>query len=75
MGLSSIFLLLLITIISLFGYLILSLNDSIVLVDFLFYDLDISLGVILLISFLVGVLVTISLEIIYFLRNRDDKGE
>ena len=75
MGLSSIFLLLLITIISLFGYLILSLNDSIVLVDFLFYDLDISLGVILLISFLVGVLVTISLEIIYFLRNRNDKGE
>ena len=75
MGWSSIFLLLLIVITSLFSYLILNLNTSVVLVDLLFYDLEISLGMILLIFFLVGFIVTISLEIIYFLRNKGDKDE
>tara|TARA_B100000959_G_scaffold32926_1_gene31386 strand:+ start:1395 stop:1622 length:228 start_codon:yes stop_codon:yes gene_type:complete len=75
MGWSSIFLLLLIVITSLFSYLILNLNTSVVLVDLLFYDLEISLGMILLIFFLVGFIVTISLEIIYSLRNKGDKGE
>ncbi len=75
MGWSSIFLLLFIAITSLFSYLILNLNTSVVLVDLLFYDLEISLGMILLIFFLVGFIVTISLEIIYSLRNKGDKGE
>lgn len=75
MGWSSIFLLLLIVITCLFCYLILNLNTSVVLVDLLFYDFEISLGMILLIFFLVGFIVTIGLEIIYSLRNKGDKGE
>ncbi len=70
MGWSSVLLLLVITIISLLSYLILNLNSDIILVDLLFYDLEISLGMILLIFLLVGFIFSIILESVYFLRKR-----
>ena len=66
MGWSSVLLLLFIVIVSLFGYLILNLNTNVVPVDLLFYDLETRLGIILLVFFLIGFLVSITLEIIYF---------
>ena len=70
MGWSSVLLLLVITIISLLSYLILNLNSDIILVDLLFFDLEISLGMILLIFLLVGFIFSIILESVYFLRKR-----
>ena len=75
MGWSSVLLLLFIVIVSLFGYLILNLNTNVVPVDLLFYDLETRLGIILLVFFLIGFLVSITLEIIYFFSKKSDKSD
>ncbi len=75
MGWSSVLLLLFIVIVSLLGYLILNLNTNVVPVDLLFYDLETRLGIILLVSFLIGFLVSITLEIIYFFTKKSDKSD
>jgi len=75
MGWSSVLLLLFIVIVSLLGYLILNLNTNVVPVDLLFYDLEIRLGMILLVFFLIGFLVSITLEIIYFFTKKSDKSD
>tara|TARA_Y100000741_G_scaffold31468_1_gene22336 strand:+ start:169 stop:396 length:228 start_codon:yes stop_codon:yes gene_type:complete len=75
MGWSSVLLLLFIVIVSLLGYLILNLNTNVVPVDLLFYDLEIRLGMILLVFFLIGFLVSITLEIIYFFSKKSDKSD
>jgi len=56
-----------------FCLLVLSLNNSIVHIDLLFYEIDISLGFALIISFLVACLITVFLEIIYFLSKKRNK--
>ena len=73
MSFSFVFLLILIALIIMFCLLVLSLNNSIVHIDLLFYEIDISLGFALLISFLVGCLITVFLEIIYFLNKKRNK--
>jgi len=75
MGWSSVLLLLFIVIVSLLGYLILNLNTIVVPVDLLFYDLETRLGIILLVFFLIGFLVSITLEIIYFFTKKSDKSD
>ncbi len=75
MGWSSVLLLLFIVIVSLLGYLILNLNTNVVPVDLLFYDLETRLGIILLVFFLIGFLVSITLEIIYFFTKKSDKSD
>ena len=59
----------------LFGFLVLSLNTGIIQLDLLFFDLDISIGTALLIFFLAGFLVTLTLEVIYFLTSRRKSNE
>jgi len=54
-------------------YLLLNLNNSIVTVDLLFYELEIKLGVALISSFLLGSFVTAILEIVYFSVNKKGK--
>ena len=70
MNWSTISLLLFSTVIVLLCYLLLNLNTDIVRIDLLFLELEISLGLILLLFFLIGLLVTIFLEVIYFTRRR-----
>ena len=69
------FLVLLSFIILLSGYLILNLNSEIVLFDFLFNEIEISLGVLLLSFFLLGSLVSLILEMIYFYRRNKNKNK
>jgi uncharacterized integral membrane protein len=69
------FLVLLSFIILLSGYLILNLNSEIVLFDFLFNEIEISLGVLLLSFFLLGSLVSLILEMIYFYRKNKNKNK
>ena len=75
MGWHTIFLLILITLTGLFSFLILSLNSSIVIVDLLFYEIEIRLGSILLLFFVTGIFITMILEIFYFLKKKRKKGD
>ena len=61
---------LVVTLFTLFGYIILNLNDDIILVDIFFNEIEISLGLILLVFFLFGLFSAIFFEVIYFLGKR-----
>ena len=59
------------TLVALSAYLLLSLNNEIVLIDLLFIELQLSLGTALLSFFIIGFLVTLVLELINsFRRNK-----
>lgn len=57
------------------AYLLINLNSEIVLVDFLFYEVQVGLGLILLIFFLLGFLITLFLELINFYRIKNNNNE
>ena len=75
MGLSTILFLITIIILAIYSYAFLALNENIVTVDLLFINLDIGLGQIILLSSLIGILVAIFLEIIFFSGKRRKKDE
>lgn len=68
-------LVLLISIIFLSAYLLLNLNSDLVLFDFLFNEIEIKLGILLLSFFLLGSLVSLLLEIIYFYKKNKNTEE
>lgn len=72
---SMLILVLLISIIFLSAYLLLNLNSDLVLFDFLFNEIEIKLGILLLSFFLLGSLVSLLLEIIYFYKKNNNKEE
>ena len=57
------------------AYLLLNLNSDLVLFDFLFNEIEIKLGILLLSFFLLGSLVSLLLEIIYFYKKNKNKEE
>ena len=75
MGLSTILFLITIIILAIYSYAFLALNENIVTVDLLFFNLDIGLGQIILLSSLIGILVAIFLEIIFFSSKRRKKDD
>ncbi len=75
MGLSTILFLISIIILAIYSYAFLALNQNIVSVDLLFLDLDIGLGQIILLSTLMGILIAIFLEILFFSGKRRKKDE
>ena len=75
MGLSTILFLISIIILAIYSYTLLSLNQNIVSVDLLFLDLDIGLGQIILLSALIGILITIFLELLSFSGKRKKRDE
>ena len=75
MSWSMLLLVLLISIIFLSAYLLLNLNSDLVLFDFLFNEIEIKLGILLLSFFLLGSLVSLLLEIIYFYKKNKNKEE
>ena len=75
MGLSTILFLITIIILAIYSYAFLALNENIVTVDLLFFNLDIGLGQIILLSSLIGILIAIFLEIIFFSGKRRKKDE
>lgn len=59
------------TLVALSAYLLISLNNEIVLIDLLFTEIQLSLGIALLSFFIIGFLVTLVLELINsFRRNK-----
>jgi uncharacterized integral membrane protein len=76
MNWSSLFLIFLFSIVLLSLYLLLNLNNSIVIVDLLFNEIEINLGKGLIVSFLIGSFITIILEIAYFsVKKRGKRNE
>ena len=72
---SMLILVLLISIIFLSAYILLNLNSDLVLFDFLFNEIEIKLGILLLSFFLLGSLISLLLEIIYFYKKNKNKEE
>tara|TARA_B100000959_G_C14550340_1_gene447385 strand:- start:213 stop:443 length:231 start_codon:yes stop_codon:yes gene_type:complete len=76
MSWSSLSLIFLFSIVLLSLYLLLNLNNSIVIVDLLFYEIEINLGKGLTVFFLIGSFITIILEIAYFsFKKRGKRNE
>ena len=75
MGFSTIFSLILTILIGIFSFLILALNKEMVNLDLLFLELDLQLGYIILSSALLGILVAIFLEVIFFSSKRKNNDE
>ena len=75
MGWSALFLLLIITLVGLSCFFILNLNKEIIMVDLLFFEFELKIGFLILISFLAGTSLAIVLELLYFFRRRGSKGE
>jgi uncharacterized integral membrane protein len=75
MGLSTILFLISIILLAIYSYVFLALNQNIVTVDLLFLNLDIELGQIILLSTLIGILIAIFLEILFFSGKREKKDE
>ena len=75
MGFSIVLLLIIIALIAIYSYVFLGLNKSTVHLDLLFIELDIHLGWIILISFSIGILVSVVLEIIFFSSKKRAKDE
>jgi len=72
---STILLLIFIILLGIFSFLILALNKSIVHLDLLFLELDFQLGYIILSATLLGILIAIVLEVIFFSSKRKNKDE
>ena len=66
MSFSLILLLILVIAMGIYSFVLVSLNQSIVQLDLLFFELDIPLGSLLLISLLLGIFIAIFLEFIFF---------
>tara|TARA_Y100001970_G_C13915908_1_gene690960 strand:- start:267 stop:494 length:228 start_codon:yes stop_codon:yes gene_type:complete len=67
---SSVFILIVAVIVGLSCFVILSLNKDIINLDLLFFETQVSTGILLLISFLTGSLITFILEMLYFYRKK-----
>ena len=75
MGFSTVLLLIIIILLGIFSFLILALNKSLVHLDLLFLELDFPLGYIILSATLLGMLIAIVLEVIFFSSKRKNKDE
>ena len=75
MGFSIILLLILITILAIYSFVVLNLNSSIVNFDLLFIEIDLHLGGLVLTSLCLGIIIATILELIYFSSNKKNKDE
>tara|TARA_B100001093_G_C26816925_1_gene1010151 strand:- start:2061 stop:2288 length:228 start_codon:yes stop_codon:yes gene_type:complete len=75
MGLSTLFLVIFITVLGIYSFVLLTLNKVIVHIDLLFLELDLQLGHTILTSLLIGILIAIILEIIFFSSKRKNEDE
>ena len=75
MRLSTIMLLIIPLVVLLGSYVFLPLNQQIVSIDFLFLDIDIKAGVLVVFSFLFGTFIAFALELLNFFRVKDKNKE
>ena len=70
MRLNTIFLFLVFVLVLFVCFLLLKFNQAIVLLDLLFVDIQVKVGFLILVSFLIGSLLTFTLEMIYMLKKK-----
>ena len=75
MGFSIILLLILITILAIYSFVVLNLNSSIVNFDLLFIEIDLHLGSLVLSALSLGIIIATILELIYFSSKKKNKDE
>tara|TARA_B100000902_G_scaffold221740_1_gene210719 strand:- start:1253 stop:1480 length:228 start_codon:yes stop_codon:yes gene_type:complete len=75
MGFLTIFILISIILIGIYSFIFLGINEAVVHLDLLFLELDLQLGYLMLSSFLVGIFITIVLEMIFFSAKRKNKDD
>ena len=75
MGFSITLLLLLITILAIYSFVVLSLNSSIINFDLLFIEIDLHLGSLVLSALCLGIIIATILELIYFSSKKKNKDE
>ncbi len=75
MGFSIILLLILITILAIYSFVVLNLNSSIVNFDLLFIEIDLQLGSLVLSALCLGIIIATILELIYFSSKKKNKDE
>tara|TARA_B100001540_G_scaffold308308_1_gene322814 strand:- start:227 stop:454 length:228 start_codon:yes stop_codon:yes gene_type:complete len=75
MGFSFILVLILITILATYSFVLLNLNDSIVNFDLLFIEIDLQLGSLVLFALCLGIIIATILELIYFSSQKKHKDE
>jgi len=75
MSFALILLLVFIGLLGVYSFSFLELNKNIVHLDLLFIEIDFQLGSVILISVCLGVLIAISLEILYFSSRNKNKSE
>ena len=75
MGFSTILLLIFLILLGIFSFLVLSLNNSVVHLDLVLLELDFQLGYIILSATLLGMLIALVLEMIFFSSKRKNKDE
>ncbi len=75
MGFSIILLLILITILAIYSFVLLNLNSSIVNFDLFFIEIDFQLGNLVLSALCLGIIIAIILELIYFSSMKKNKDE
>ena len=75
MGFSIILLLILITILAIYSFVVLNLNSSIVNFDLLFIEIDLHLGSLVLSALCLGITIATILELIYFSSKKKNKDE
>tara|TARA_B100000900_G_scaffold81715_1_gene65921 strand:+ start:457 stop:684 length:228 start_codon:yes stop_codon:yes gene_type:complete len=75
MGFSIILLLILITILAIYSFVILNLNSSIVNFDLLFIEIDLHLGSLVLSALCLGIIIATIMELIYFSSKKKNKDE
>jgi len=74
MSLKTVFLILIFSISLFSAYLLNQLNSEEVTLDILFFNIEVKLGILILSSFLVGLVTTLVLEAIFLFRKKKNKG-
>ena len=75
MSFSTISLSILVTLLAIYSFALLTLNNSIINIDLLFVEIDFKLGNLILLSFCLGIVITFLLELIYFSSKKKHKDE
>ena len=75
MNISTILLLIVIVLVGIYSIIFLDLNQTVVHLDLIFLELDQQLGLIILTSFLIGIVFAFVLELIFFSSKRKKKNE
>ena len=75
MSFSIIVILIIIVLLGLYSFFLLDLNKEFINLDLLFFELDLQLGHVILVTFLIGIIVSVTLEFLFFSLRKRGRSE